>query len=109
MKTDFRPHFDMFTALFFYFVLYNFPWYTAAPPIRSRQIQKIFFFFIKGPKLTSTLLHSLWRTNYIPIIEWRQEGGLQLVPELVENEGQDEESPGVGKIVQETENFNIYI
>ncbi len=44
----------------------------------------------------------------LPVIQGRQKGGLQLAPELVENKGQDEESPGIGEIVQKSEHVNIY-
>ncbi len=72
-----------------------------------------FFPYRQGPRLTDTLMlvedepGTVLYMFPLPVIEWRQEGGLQLAPDLVENEGQDEESPGVGEIVQKSEHVKI--
>jgi hypothetical protein len=83
----------------------------AANPVPENP--KNVFLYRKGPRLTYTLLLMENETGSVlymfplPVIEGRQEGGLQLAPELVENEGQDEQSPGIGEIVQKSEHVNI--
>jgi len=43
----------------------------------------------------------------LPVIERRQQCGLQLTPELEGEEGQDEEGPRIGEVVQKSEQIEL--